>query len=194
MIGWLSSQLAAQQLANHLGDALACLDAKETSLLIRSYAPPALPLLHQRSDQPWHPWLFGPIEAWWARTEQGWRRFAGLSHREIAEYHPIRLDEALMCSLQHDAQAERLLQQAQSVAPETFARDCHGERLRQVQRLLDVAKDQKLGQPADQAFFALCCLMTGTSLHQHPDWPDILRRVNQEPATLERVLTAEEGI
>jgi len=88
LIGWLNSQLPARQLASHLGDALACLDGNDALLLIRSYAPPALPLLHQQSDQPWHHWLFGPVEAWWSRTEQGWQRFTGLARCENPEYHP----------------------------------------------------------------------------------------------------------
>lgn len=194
LLGWMSSPVSAQQLANHLSDALACVDANGTSLLIRSYAPPALPLLHQRSDQPWHRWLFGPVETWWTRTEQGWQRFAGLAQREIAEYHPIRLDDALMRDLQHDARAEQLLQQVVNIAPESFASDCHGERLKQVQRLLDVAEEQKLEQPDDQAFFVLYSLIAKTSLHDRPDWPDILQRIDHEHATLERVLAAEEGI
>jgi len=194
LTGWVSSQLLARQLASHLGDALACLDANDAVLLIRSYVPPALPLLHQQSDQPWHHWLFGPVDAWWSRTEQGWQRFAGLAQCQIPEYHPIRLDEALMRSLQHDAQAERLLQQVGKVAPESFASDCHGERLQQVQRLLAVAREQKLGLQDDRAFFVLYSLMTGAPLHERPDWPDILRRVNEDQATLERVLAAQEGI
>lgn len=129
LLGWLSSTVPAHQLADHLSDASACLVANEASLLLRSYAPPTLPLLHQRSDQPWHRWLFGPVEAWWARTEHGWQRFAGLEQREISEYHPIHLDEALMRHLQHDARAEQLLQQVGHIAPESFSSDCHGERL-----------------------------------------------------------------
>lgn len=194
LIGWLNSQLPARQLASHLGDALACLDGNDALLLIRSYAPPALPLLHQQSDQPWHHWLFGPVEAWWSRTEQGWQRFTGLTRCENPEYHPIRLDEALMRSLQHDAQAERLLQQVGKAAPESFASDCHGERLQQVQQLLAVAREQKLGHPDDQAFFVLYSFMTGSPLHECPDWPNILRRVNEEQTTLECVLAAQEGI
>lgn len=194
LLGWLGSPVPAQHLANHLGDALACQDANGASLLIRSYTSPALPLLHQRSDQPWHRWLFGPVDTWWARTDPSWQRFAGLSQREIAEYHPIRLDEALMRDLQHDARAEQLLQQVGHIAPESFSSDCHGERLKHVQRLLEVAEEQKLEQPVDQAFFVLYSLIAKTSLHDRPDWPDILRRVHHEHATLERVLAAEEGI
>ncbi|MCQ4289288.1 hypothetical protein NA647_17855 [Pseudomonas stutzeri] len=194
LLGWLGSPVPAQHLANHLGDALACQDANGASLLIRSYISPALPLLHQRSDLPLHGWLFGPVDTWWARTDPSWQRFAGLSQREIAEYHPIRLDEALMRDLQHDARAEQLLQQVGHVAPESFSSDCHGERLKQVQRLLVVAGEQKLAQADDQAFFVLYSLMSKTSLHDRPDWPDILRRVHHEHATLERLLAAEEGI
>jgi hypothetical protein len=194
LIGWLSSPLPAHQLASHLGDALACLDANDALLLLRSYGAPALPPLHEQRKQPWHHWLFGPVDAWWSRTEQGWQRFAGLAQREIPEYHPIRLDAALMRGLQHDAQAEQLLQQVGKVAPESFASDCHGERLQQVQRLLAVARDQKLVQPDDQAFFVLYSLMAGTSLHERPGWSDILRRVNQDQTTLEQALAAQEGI
>lgn len=193
LIGWVSSQLPAQKLANHLGDALACLDANDTSLLIRSYSSPALPLLHQQSDQPWHHWMFGPVETWWSRTERGWQRFAGLGQSEIPEYHPIRLNAALMRDLQHDAQAEQLLQQVAKIAPESFASDCHGERLQQVQRLLTVARDRRLDNSDDQTFFVLYSLITDTQLNERPDWPDILRRLSQGQVTLEQVLAAQVG-
>ncbi len=194
LLGWLCSPVPAQHLANHLGDALACQDANGASLLIRSYTSPALPLLHQRSDQPCHRWLFGPVEAWWARTGRNWQRLAGLALCEITKYHPILLDEALMRELQHDARAEQLLQEVGHISPESFSSDCHGERLKQIQRLLDVAEEQKLDQAHDQAFFVLYSLLSKAPLHDRPNWPDILRQVHHEHATLERVLAAEEGI
>lgn len=70
LAGWLSSTLPANRLATHLGDALVCQDANDAVLLIRSYSAEVLPLLHQQVGQPWHQWLFGPLDTWWVKAKK----------------------------------------------------------------------------------------------------------------------------
>ncbi|WP_081232258.1 DUF4123 domain-containing protein [Pseudomonas chlororaphis] len=62
LMGWISSDCPGDQLNEHLSDALLAKNEVEEVLLIRSYAPEVLPLLHARPDLPWHPWLFGPLK------------------------------------------------------------------------------------------------------------------------------------
>ncbi|OLF54200.1 DUF4123 domain-containing protein [Pseudomonas chlororaphis] len=193
LAGWLSSTLPANRLATHLGDALVCQDANGAVLLIRSYSAEVVPLLHQQTEQPWQRWLFGPLDAWWVNDAGTWQRFAGPAHSEVPDYQPIRLDEPMMHSLQHDAQAEQLLAQTENIAPEAFASDCHGERLQQVQALLETARTQGLEQPEDQSFFVLYSLIARSPLHQRADWSEILSQVSDERATLENALAAQEG-
>ncbi|WJV26524.1 MULTISPECIES: DUF4123 domain-containing protein [Pseudomonas] len=193
LAGWLSSTLPANRLATHLGDALVCQDANDAVLLIRSYSAEVLPLLHQQNYQPWHQWLFGPLDTWWVKAEKDWQRFAGPAHSEVPEYHPIRLDEPMMHSLQHDAHAEQLLVQTENVAPEAFASDCHGERLQQVQDLLQIARAQGLDQQEDQSTFVLHSLITRSPLHQRPEWAEVLRQVIDDQDSLENALAAQEG-
>ncbi|MCB2253910.1 DUF4123 domain-containing protein [Pseudomonas chlororaphis] len=192
LAGWLSTTLPADRLATHLGDALVCQDANDAVLLIRSYSAEVLPLLYQQSAQPWQRWLFGPLGTWWVKGEKHWQRLTGPALGDVPEYHPIRLDEPMMHSLQHDAQAEQLLAQTEHVAPQAFASDCHGERLQQIQDLLGTARAQGLQHPEDQSTFVLHSLITGDPLHQRPYWPELLRQVGDEQDTLENALATQE--
>lgn len=186
--GWLSSRLGMLQLQQHLGDALACRDIDGDTLLIRSYAHNVLPVLHARQEQPWHAWLFGPIEHWWQPSSQGWQRFEGLAQGSVPAYQPIELDQALVEALGVDLHAQALVDELQQHAPQVFLSDCHGERLSQVSQALAQARSAGLSQQSDQAFHALYSLMSGQSLSQHPDWPLMLRRVEHEGLALANAL------
>ncbi|MGK4361863.1 DUF4123 domain-containing protein [Ectopseudomonas chengduensis] len=186
--GWLSSRLSMLQLQQHLGDALACRDIDGDTLLIRSYAHNVLPALHARREQPWHAWLFGPIEHWWLPNTQGWQGFEGLAQASMPAYQPIELDQALVEALGVDLHAQALAAELQQHAPEVFLSDCHGERLDQVGQALAHARAAGLSQQSDQSFHALYSLMSGQSLSQHPDWPLMVQRVEHEGLALANVI------
>lgn len=186
--GWLSSSMKMPQLQRHLGDALACRDIDGSTLLIRSYAHNVLPILHARREQPWHAWLFGPIERWWLPNAQGWQRFDGLAQDRVPAYHPIELDQALVEALSVDLHAQALVDELQRHAPAVFLSDCQGERLNQVSQSLLCARTAGLSQRSDQSFYALYSLMSGKPLGQHSDWPQMVQRVEREGLALANVL------
>lgn len=190
--GWLSSPLGMRQLQQHLGDALACSDIDGDTLLIRSYARNVLPVLHARQEQPWHRWLFGPIEHWWLPSAQGWQRFEGLAQGSVPTYQSLELDQALVEALGVDLHAQALVAELQQHAPQVFLSDCHGERLSQIGQALAQARSAGLSQQSDQGFHALYSLMRGQSLSQHPDWPLMLQRVEHEGLGLANVLAEQE--
>ena len=142
--GWLSSRLGIFQLQQHLGDSMACRNIDGDTLLIRSYAHNVLPALHARQEQPWHAWLFGPIEHWWLPSAQGWQRFEGLAQGSVPAYQPIELDQALVEALGVDLHAQALVAELQQHAPQVFLSDCHGERLKQVGQALAQARSAGL--------------------------------------------------
>lgn len=186
--GWMSSRLGMRQLQQHLGDALACRDIDGDTLLIRSYAHNVLPALHARREQPWHAWLFGPIEQWWLPSAQGWQRFEGLAQDSVPAYQPIELDQALVETLGVDLHAQAMVEELQQHAPQVFLSECHGERLDQVSQALVHAREAGLSQQSDQSFYALYSLMSGQPLSQHPDWPLMVQRVEHEGLALANVL------
>ncbi|KAE8237089.1 hypothetical protein A4X13_0g8914, partial [Tilletia indica] len=146
------------------------------------------PVLHARQEQPWHAWLFGPIEHWWLPSAQGWQRFEGLAQGSVPAYHPIELDQALVEALGVDLHAQALVAELQQHAPQVFLSDCHGERLDQVSQALSHAREAGLSQQSDQAFHALYSLMNGQSLSLHPDWPLMLQCVEHEGLALANAL------
>lgn len=185
--GWLSSPLSIVDLRQHLSNALACRNLNGAPLLIRSYAHNVLPILHARHDQPWHAWLFGPIVHWWLPTRQGWQGLGGLAQNTTAAYHPIELDQRLVDELGVDPHAQALVAELQSEAPEVFTSDCHGERLNQAGQALSQARSAGLSRPQDQYFFALYSLLSGNPMSRHPQWPDMLKQVEQQGRELAEV-------
>lgn len=185
--GWLSSPLKIIDLRQHIGDALACRNINGEPLLIRSYAHNVLPVLHARHDQPWHAWLFGPIVHWWLFTRQGWQRLEGLAQNGTPAYHPIELDQRLVDKLGVDPHAQALVAELQNHAPEVFTSDCHGERLNQAGQALSQARQAGLSRPQDQYFFALYSLLSGCPMSQHPQWSDMLQRVERQGQELAEV-------
>jgi len=185
--GWLSSRLDILELQKHLGDALACRNIDGDTLLIRSYAHNVLPILHARQEQPWHTWLFGPIVQWWLPTSQGWQPLQGLAQSEVPPYHPIELDQPLVDALGIDPHAQALVAELQANAPEVFVSECHGERLNQASQALSQAREAGLTRQPDHYFYALYSLLGGQAIRNNPNWPDILRRVEQNGEALAQV-------
>jgi hypothetical protein len=188
LCGWLSSSMSAQALAHHLGDALACLDINDSILMIRSYSPEVLPLLHAQTEEPWHQWLFGPVHNWWVINQQGWQHLAGIGvSDEVNEYHPIKLNQAMVNALQHDSLAVQLVEQVAQLAPEVFPSDCYGERLQHVTDLLKAARECELNTE-DQSTFVLHSLLERRPLHQQRDWHRQINQVRTQGVSLENVL------
>ena len=185
--GWLSSRLGIVELQQHLGDALACRNIDGEVLLIRSYAHNVVPVLHQRQEQPWHTWLFGPITQWWLPVGQGWHALTGLAQRNVPPYHPIELDPALVEALGVDPHAQALVEELQAGAPEVFADECYGARLNRASEALSQAREAGLTRQPDHYFYALYSLLGGQAIRNNPNWPDILRRVEQNGEALAQV-------
>lgn len=144
LIGWMSATLPAAQLASHLGDALACEDDAGNALLIRSYAGEVLPLLHPRTDQPWHPWLFGPLACCWLYDGERWQRLHGLALDDLPAYQPLRLDPPLLAALGGDSTEQRLLSVLEAQLPELLPQCCPGERLEAVRTVVNQARERKV--------------------------------------------------
>lgn len=185
--GWLSSPLNIADLRQHLSDALVCRDISGEPLLIRSYAHNVLSQLHARHDRPWHAWLFGPIVHWWLPIRQDWQRLEGLAQSTPPTYHAIELDQRIVDDLSVDPHAQALVAELQNEAAEVFTSDCHGERLNQAGQALSQARAAGLSRTQDQYFFALYSLLSGNTMSQLPQWPDMLQQVEQHGRELAEV-------
>jgi hypothetical protein len=187
--GVIRSPAHLEVLAEHLGDALLAQDPTGQTLLLRSYAPHVLPVLHERAETSWHAWLFGPITEWSTWDTAGCERhFAGTGLAAPADYAPITLDAPLMTQLAADQQALALLAELQRSAPEVFTSSCHGDRLSQVQAALEKARQSGLTHPDDHGLFAVLTLIEGQAPSQSPAWPDLLKMVEQQNYSLGHAL------
>jgi len=188
ILGSLSSNLREEELCQHLGNALLAQVPNEQTVLLRSYTPTVMPVLHERSDCDWHAWLFGPINDWWVEGEGQVKHFRGGSLEAIPEYRPITLDTALLQRLAEDPQALALLAELETCAPHVFVSDCHGDRLDQVNQALDRARRSGLAHPDDQLLFATLALMERTPVDETAQWPQVLEGVIENGLTLSEAL------
>ncbi|SDZ68325.1 DUF4123 domain-containing protein [Pseudomonas sp. NFIX28] len=185
LMGWISSDCPGDQLNEHLSDALLAKNEVEEVLLIRSYAPEVLPLLHARPDLPWHPWLFGPLKEWWLPTDDNdWQRFQGGSNKQLSEYHPITLDAQLWQALELDPLAYNLVTELERSAPEVFTSSCHGDRLTQVEKAIDTARKEGLETPEDVSLFATLNLFDREFPSNWSKWSQAKTLVRQEKLPL----------
>lgn len=187
--GLISSPVSLNTLAQHLGDALVAREPSGQTLLLRSYAPHVLTVLHEQAQAPWHAWLFSPIHEWIAIDSTGCeRRFTGAGLAQPLPYIPITLDEPLLAQLAADQQALALLTELQRSAPEVFASACHGDRLGQVQAALEQGRQSGLAHPDDHGLFAVLTLIEGRTPSQSADWPDVLHLVLERDYALGHAL------
>ncbi len=188
---WLSSHLSLADLSQHLGEALVAQGVDGQSLLLRSYAPTVLPILHARTDCAWHAWLLGPVNNWWLVDGQNTiQRYQGHGSHTLPEYSPVTLDMALTEALSLDQQALALLDELQRTAPQAFSSDCHGDRLAQVEQALAMARKARLPDAGDQTLFATLHLLEGRPPSQSPHWPTVMRLVTEQGHDLGRALDA----
>lgn len=174
IMGSLTSYVRAEELCQHLGRALVAQVQNGQTVLLRSYSPQVMLLLHERSDCPWQSSLFGPINDWTVEIEGQLQHVQGGRLATVPEYQPIVLDTALLQRLAVDPQALGLLEELESCAPHVFTSACHGERLEQVSRALDRARHSGLQHPDDQLLFATLSLMERTPLDEAANWQQVL--------------------
>lgn len=187
--GWLSSHLPLEELSRHLGDTLVAQTAEGQALLLRSYSAKALPALHAREDCAWHASLFGPINNWWLPgSDNDVQRYPGGNLATLPEHTPITLDAPLMAALALDQQALALLDELQRSAPQVFSSTCHGERLAQVESLLEQAKAAGLRHKDDHSVYAALTLLEGISPDTQDSWHEVLWMINEEQHTLGQAL------
>ncbi len=191
LMGWISTHCPLHVLAEHLSDALLATDESGQVYLLRSYIPAVLVQLHQRSEAPWHLWLFGPPHEWWVPgAENGWRAMRGEGLASPGEYQPITLDEPLWQLFELDPLAYSLTSELENNAVEVFSSTCHGERLGQVQKALDAARREGLQQPEDLSLFATLQLFDSQFPTNLPNWPQVRLRVIEQRLPLGHVLKA----
>lgn len=188
VLGWLSSYLQAGELCQHLGHALIAQAQNEQAVLLRSYTPKVMPVLHERNDCEWHAWLFGPINDWWIESEGELKNYQGGRLKALPDYQPITLDAALLQRLAIDPQALALLEELEKCAPHVFVSDCHGARLDQVHQALDRARQSGLKHPDDHLLFATLTLMERTPLDETAQWQQILKGVIENGLALSEAL------
>lgn len=187
--GWLSSYLPIEPLSQHLSDALVAQGPDGQHLLLRSYAPSVLPVLHARRDCQWHAALFGPINNWWLLNGAEVQQYEGGGLTALPTYQPITLDPELLVALAMDRQALALLEELQRSAPQVFDSDCHGDRLRQVEQALATARKTELTHPDDHSLFATLYLLEGHPPDRAADWPMVMQMVLDQNVDLEYALT-----
>ena len=187
--GYLTSYLPLAELARHLSYALLAQDNNGKTVLLRSYAPRVLTVLHAHSEHPWHSWLFGPINRWTV-YDQGNSAVAvsGGGLKSLPDYTPIELDGALIQELGADPQASALLKTLLEQAPEVFTSTDHDERLKQVEGALDGARKSGLKHPEDITLFATLHLLEGKAPSEDPIWPAAMRLVEEHDYELGRAL------
>lgn len=188
VMGNLSSYLSGQELASHLSRGLVAQVPDGQTVLLRSYTPQVMPVLHERSDCSWHVSLFGPINDWWVELEGQCKGFEGGRLRSLPEYQAIVLDDALLQRLAVDPQALALLDELEACAPEVFTDACHGDRLEQVASALNRARRAGLGHPGDQLLFATLSLMEGRPLDAMNNWQQINTSMLEKEFTLSEAL------
>ncbi|ERI49686.1 hypothetical protein N878_10935 [Pseudomonas sp. EGD-AK9] len=188
-MGWINTACDLGSMAGHLGDALLATDEHDGIYLLRSYAPGVLPLLHARSETEWHDWLFGPLLEWWRpTTDEGWQALQGKGLSSPAAYQPIVLDQAIWQQLQLDPLAYSLTAELEKESAEVFTSACHGDRLDQVQRALDAAREQGLEQAEDISLFATLHLLDRQFPAHWPNWPSALQQVKEQRMPLAQAL------
>lgn len=188
VLGCLSSYLRLDELCQHLGYALLAQVPDEQTVLLRSYAPSVMPVLHERNDLDWHACLFGPINEWWIESEGEVKHYQGGRLKALPDYQPITLDAALLQRLAVDSQALALLEELERCASHVFASDCHGVRLDQVSQALDRARQSGLKHPDDQLLFATLTLMERTPLDETAQWPHALKDVIENGLALSEAM------
>lgn len=189
VMGWLSSNLSHAILAKHLGRALVAQTTEGRRVLLRSYAPQVIPVLHARTDCQWRDYLFGPINNWWVRRGSEVKEYPGRGLSAVPEhFKPIVLDDDLLARLGSDQQALALLEELEKVAPQIFEMSCHGERLKQVERALSLGRHSGLSHAEDQLLFATLTLLEGRTPDHYDYWFEVLRMVEEESITLGHAL------
>ncbi|MFJ7313493.1 DUF4123 domain-containing protein [Pseudomonas sp. NPDC098747] len=187
--GHLTSYLPLAELAQHLSDALLAQDNNGKTVLLRSYVPHVLSVLHAHSEHPWQSWLFGPINRWTVYdSAHGPVSFSGGGLKSLPDYTPIELDSALIQELGADPQASALLKTLLEQAPEVFTSADHDERLKQVEGALDGARKSGLKHPDDISLFATIHLLEGKPPNEDPIWPEAMRLVEEQHYELGRAL------
>ncbi|POA37161.1 DUF4123 domain-containing protein [Pseudomonas sp. GW456-12-1-14-TSB6] len=168
---WIRTDCPADKLAAHLSDALLAKNEAGEVLMIRSYAPEVLPMLHARDDLSWHAWLFGPLQEWWVPTaDDEWQCFKGLNLEQPGKYQPIFLDARLWKDMEVDPLPYNLTTELEKDAPEVFTSSCHGDRLNQVKQALDAGRAEGLSDPEDVSLFASLQLMDPEFPANWPMW------------------------
>lgn len=188
VIGNLTSYLSGQELASHLSRSLVAQVPDGQTVLLRSYTPQVMPVLHERKDCSWHASLFGPINEWWVELEGQCKRFEGGRLKASPDYQAILLDDALLRRLAVDPQALALLEELEASASEVFTDTCHGERLEQVGRALNQARQSGLRHRDDQLLFATLSLMEGAPLDAKENWQQIRMSMLENEFTLSEAL------
>lgn len=189
VMGWLSSYLSHVSLAEHLSRALVAQNAEGRSVLLRSYTPQVMPVLHARIDCPWRDYLFAPINNWWINNGAEVQQYSGAGLAAVPdEFQPITLDDDLLAMLGSDQQALALLEELEKAAPQIFKSDCHGQRLSQVDQALALGRNSGLSHAEDQLLFATLTLLEGQPPDQQEYWPQVLQMVSEQPITLGHAL------
>lgn len=189
VMGWLSSHLSHDSLAEHLSRALVAQNAQGRTVLLRSYSPQVMPVLHARTDCPWRDYLFGPINDWWINNGTDVQQYPGEGLAAVPDdFQPITLDDDLLATLGSDQQALALLEELEKAAPQVFKSACHGERLSQVDQALSLGRNSGLDHPEDQLLFATLTLLAGQPPDRHEYWPEVLQMVREQSMTLGHAL------
>ncbi len=189
IMGRLSSNLPHTSLAAHLSRALVAQNAEGRSVLLRSYSPQVMPVLHARTDCSWRDYLFGPINSWWVNNGTDVQQYSGKGLSVIPDdFQPIILDDHLLAALGSDQQALALLEELERAAPQIFKSDCHGERLSQVDQALILGRNSGLSHSEDQLLFATLTLLEGQPPDRHEYWAQVLQMVSEQPITLGHAL------
>ena len=189
VMGWLSSHLSHDSLAEHLSRALVARNGAGRTVLLRSYSPKVMPVLHAHNACPWRDYLFGPINHWWISKGTEILKYLGGGLLSIPEdFQPITLDDKLLAALGSDQQALTLLEELERAAPEVFASSCPGDRLDQVNQALALGRNSGLNHAEDQLLFATLALLEGQPPDRHEYWPQILELIGDQPITLGHAL------
>ncbi|WP_084672241.1 DUF4123 domain-containing protein [Halopseudomonas pelagia] len=191
VVGWISSFLPAEKLSQHLSQTLVAKLPDGKTVLLRTYTPRVISALHTRNDCSWHASLFGPINRWWVKDGNNVQHFEGGKWDVLPEYQCIALDEPLLEALAVDQQSLELLEQIEASAPAVFLSSCHGDKLIQVKKALNCARQSGLNHPDDQLLFATLSLLQESRLDHATDWPEVLNKVVEQGLALSDVLSSK---
>jgi len=172
-----------------LSRALVAQNTEGRSVLLRSYSPQVMPVLHARTDCAWRDYLFGPINSWWINNGTEVQHYSGEGFSAIPDdFQPVLLDDDLLAALGSDQQALALLEELERAAPHIFKSNCHGERLSQVDQALTLGRNSGLSHSEDQLLFATLTLLEGQPPDRHEYWSEVLQMVSEQPITLGHAL------